>query len=293
MNKKLAAALVAAGLIFAAAQAAGAASSSIPPSGLKLLSPSTAASGSPMWVRSSSPCPAKSKPQVFRSVQVWIDPPGGTLRGDIDEVTGDVDPDGSWRVTISAPSSPAAGATASYYVRAACLEDDPWAAAPLDEDAGVKPVAVAYYEVNPLRVTSSGDGTADGGDVDYVPDPTKYNIVTTTTAPRETTTTTVATTSTTAGATTSTTAATTTTTGVTTAALAKRVSDIKAELAAQGVDVASMSDAEILLAAPAAAHRPMHDGGLPWWSFVLATILAVGTVIAWGARKRVSDADLV
>jgi hypothetical protein len=293
MNRKLAAALVAAGLVFAAAQAAGAASSSIPPSGLKLLSPSTAASGSPMWVRSSSPCPAKSKPQVFRSVEVWIDPPGGTQLSDIDEVTGDVDPDGSWRVTISAPNSPAAGATASYYVRAACLEDDPWAAAPLDEGAGIKPVAVAYYEVNPLRVTSAGDGSADGAPTGWVPDPTKYNIVTTTTAPRETTTTTVATTSTTAGATTSTTAATTTTTGLAPAALAKRVSDIKAELAAQGYDVANMSDAEVLLAAPAAAHRPMHDGGLPWWSFVLATILAVGSVIAWGARKRVSDADLV
>jgi hypothetical protein len=46
-----------------------------------------------------------------------------------------------------------------------------------------------------------------------------------------------------------------------------------------------MSDVA-LLASPVAAHRATDDSGLPWWSFALLTMLLVGSVVAWGARRE-------
>jgi hypothetical protein len=282
--KRAAAVALAATVIFGTPLAASAAP--VVPSGMRLSSPSEAPSGTPMWIRSITPCPAASSSRVHRFVEAWISPQGGSLRGDLSEVLGDVDANGHWQVTLSAPGGTDAGASAHYYVRAACLEDDPWAAAPLDEDTQVKPKAVAYYEVNPLWVTSSGGGGADGPKSDYVPDPAKFDIVTTTTAPRETTTTTGAPT------TTSTTAAPTTTTGVAPASVgdpAARAAVIRKELASRGYDTSNLTDTQVLLASPASSSTPIPaDGGIPWWAFMLATILAVGGVVGFGAKRSAS-----
>jgi len=277
------------GAVLVVGTAGPALAQSVTPSGKRLESPREAASGTPIWVRSISPCPPKSAPQVHRYVEAWITPQAGSLRGDLIEVLGHVDSKGDWEVTLMAPNGTGAGATAPYYVRAACLEDDPWAAAPLDEDPGVKPVAVEYYEPNLLWVTSSGGGGPDGPPADWIPDPDRYEIVPTTEPPRETTTTTQATTTSAP-----TTTAPTTTTEATVAAAGLgtlSATDAEARLAAVRRELAlhqAQRDDVTLSVFATSATRPVVepvDAGVPLWAFVLATMLAVGAVIGYGARR--------
>lgn len=240
-----------------------------------------------MWIRSVSPCPAASAAHVHRFVEAWVLPQAGALRGDLGEVTGDVDDNGSWEVTLIAPNGPSAGATAHFYVRAACLEDDPWAAVPRDGDPGVNPIPVAYYEVNPLWVTSSGGGGSDGP-------ASEFDIVTTTT----TTTTTESTTTTTA-AKSSAGVATKSVVGLSSAGVATKsvVVDDEAARAAEARAELARSDgstkhAVALGGAPASTSTPDEgDPGIPWWSFVLATMLAIGVVVGWGARRSPSATE--
>jgi hypothetical protein len=72
---------------------------------------------------------------------------------------------------------------------------------------------------------------------------------------------------------------------------AARAASVRAELEAQGIDTSGMTDVA-LLASPVAAHRAADDGGLPWWSFALLTMLLVGSVVAWGARREGSTSRL-
>lgn len=277
---KRAAFLAAAVVCIAATSWQGSASAQSGPSGYRLSSPPRAAGGSPIWVRSITPCPPASEPHMHRYVEAWIDRQNGSLQPDIWEVTGDVREDGHWEVTISAPNDFGAGATAHYYVRAVCAEDDPWGRPWTDDgDEEALPRATVVYEPNSLHVTSSG-GTADGATGDSGG------------GSEGSTTTTSTTTSTSTSSTTATTAATTSTTASgggaqveSAEARAERIAKIRAELEAQGVDTATMSDGEVLATAPVATSRMPVDEGLPWWAFVLATLLAVGAVIGFGVRR--------
>jgi len=245
------------------------------PTGYRLSSPPRAAGGTPIWVRSITPCPPASAAHVHRYVEAWIAPQNGSRQPDLMEVTGDVRDDGHWEVTLSAPNDFGAGATAHYYVRAVCAEDDPWGGPVTDEgDPDALAEAVVYYEPNSLHVTASGGtstGNGDGGG--------GSGETTTTTA--DTTTSTTATTV----ATTSTTAAGGGAQVESAAARAARIEKIRAELEAQGVDTSTMSDREVLATAPLATTREPVDDGIPWWAFVLATFLAVSAVIAFGVRR--------
>jgi hypothetical protein len=276
-----------------AATAAGAAPAA------ELSAPTRVAGGSSFFVRSVTPCPRPNG--QYEAIRVGVQPagaPAGDPAGkDLGLGTqGWVNDDGTWAVTIQAPSVPVDQPTMPFTIQAECVvHTDPYYLSPspsTNTDNEDLERLVLRYAAKQFWSTSTGG-------YDHSADRINSNQTTTTTAPPTTTTTAAPTTTTSSTSSTSTSSTSTTVAGFggsggpTPKLQSYSVDQIRAELAAQGVDVSKMSDAQILLAAPAAAHLPMHDGGLPWWSFVLATILAVGTVIAWGARKRVSDADLV
>lgn len=155
--------------------------------------PATAAAGAPMWVTSVTPCPATPASMV-QYVAVWIadqERPGSGQA--LKVVYGDLKPDGSWRVTISAPSSAPSGATASYFVEARCVLTNPYPD-PNATEADQADVPSQDYVVRPLRLTSSGQGSFTGSAPSAVAgSPTTTTTSTTTTSTTSTTSTTTTT----------------------------------------------------------------------------------------------------
>lgn len=243
--------------------------------GDRFSSPARAAAGSPMWLRSldQSPCPTASSAQVDRFVSAWVDDPASSSPAGGSQVIGDVRADGSWEVSLSAPAGVSSGATAHYTVRAACIEDD-------TSSADANPT-VLTYEPNALAVTSSGGASSSGSSSS--PASSGGSATTTTTEAPD--------------ATTSTTAASGDTTtdlsvpGTTSVQSyvddeATRAAELRAELAASGKRVRTPEQLALVVAS--LERRAERDGGIPWWSFVLATMLAVGAVVAWGGRRSPS-----
>ena len=292
----------------------------------RFASPRTAVAGAPIRVRSIDPCPILTGEYQF--VKVGFTPqlkPAGEPPGIVfDGTTADLEHDGSWEVTLSAPTSAEDGITKSYSIHADCeLIPDPY------EVAG--PGATTTTSTTSSTTTST---TAPGA-----------TTTTSTTAPTTTTTTVpefvstmryalrpiyvtgfgdadaAATTGTggtggvTATATDSSTSGATppgfTTSranGSTPPSITKQVKEssgitpagsegdasaradaIRKELAAQGVDTSQLSDAQLLQASPVSSTAPIGDhGGIPWWAFALAAMLAVGGVMGFGVKRSAS-----
>jgi hypothetical protein len=114
---------------------AGAASAGESP--YRFSSPSRAAAGTPIWVRSISACPT-APAGTYRHVKVGFALPDNPSATHSDtSVTGDVRDDGTWEVSLTVPSGASHGSTANWYVGASCYAGDPPAA----------PTQVAVYEV--------------------------------------------------------------------------------------------------------------------------------------------------
>jgi hypothetical protein len=284
------------GLVALGVTSAGAQSISDPLAPSATMSaPSRVPGGSTFFVRSVTPCPAPGN--TYSMVRVGIQPagaPAGDPAGvDLGKGTqGWLHPDGSWEVTLQAPAIPAVAPTMPFTIQAACVtHTDPYfingdSSKPKDNEDLM--TATRRYFALPLWSTSSG-GVADEADMTGAP-PT-----TTTTAPPTTTTSAApTTTSTSVSQTTSTAGFTGGQTGFPSKldqAAAARAAAVRAELEAQGIDTSGMTDVA-LLASPVAAHRSADGGGLPWWSFALLTMLLVGSVVAWGARREGSASRL-
>ena len=254
-----------------------------------LSAPTRVTGGGTFFVRSIDPCPAPKG--QYEMVRVGIAPAGDPNAEPGYGSQAWVADDGSWVVSLQAPAIPANQPTLPFTLEAECVVSSTTPGATADD------VVLRTYFPQYLWSVSSG-GPALSVDAEYAG-------ATTTTTAAPTTTTTAAPTTTTSSTSSSTTSSSTTSStlvpGAYTGGAGGRggklspssIDDIRAELAAKGVDVSHMSDAEILQASPVAAHRLPESGGLPWWTFVLLTMFAVGAVVAWGARKRVSAADLV
>lgn len=160
----------------------------------QMASPSTAPAGAPMWVKSITPCPDVPDGwwgYVAVSILDQEQPASTTTLAAVDA---DLFTDGSWRATISAPSSAPAGATASYFVAARCVITNifPDPNKPTDRTT----IPTQGYFPKPLRVTSAGPGSFTGTG----PPPIPGTATTTTTTTSTTTTSTTSTTSTTVAA---------------------------------------------------------------------------------------------
>ena len=255
----------------------------------QLKSPTRAVGGQPIFVRSITPCPAVGAP--YEWVNVWITPQSDPT-GEGDYTRADLRDDRSWEVTLSAPDDFPDGVTKSYAVHAQCVRhDNPYYAPDTGTSDGSSSdgdVARSYfrYFYRPLTVTAPPDGGM--GSAAAVEDAEDDTSTTTTTQ-----------------LTTTTTEPDVASAGLYAASFdnngevvnkiegdtwvddeAERAAEARAELARRGVDTSDMSDDEVLLASPVAAHRTVPDAGIPWWSFVLATMLAVAAVIAWGTRRE-------
>lgn len=264
-----------------------------PPPTATMSAPSRVPGGATFFVRSVTPCPAPGN--TYSTIRVAIQPagaPAGDPAGvDLGKGTsGWLHPDGSWEVTLTAPAIPADQPTLPFTIQAMCVtNNDPYflssdSSKPKDNEDLT--VGTRRYFALPLWSTSTG-GEAYSADATGAP---------------PTTTTTAAPTTTTSSTTTSSTSTPPTTTGAFTGAhtsmpskldqtAAARAAAVRAELEAQGVDTSGMTDVA-LLASPVAAHRAAGDSGLPWWSFALLTMLLVGSVVAWGARREGATSGL-
>jgi hypothetical protein len=247
-------------------------------------SPTRAVAGAPIWIRSITPCPVVAG--AYQFVRVGISPQS---RPDdltyIESTDGDLDPDGSWEVTISAPSDMALGITKSFDVQAQCIRNLAPYAAP-DRDPSITTttldpeVSIFRYFQRPLSVTgfAASSATADGASDDTATSTTSSSSTTSTTFEIP--------------------LATTSTSSMSAQAVTKssrpddeqqRAAEARAELAARGED----GDRSVALGGePVSATAPArsHDAGMPWWSFVAATMLAVGAVVAYGARRTAVSA---
>lgn len=248
-------------------------------------SPSRAVAGAPIWVRSVTPCPVT--PGAYQFVRVGISPQGVPSSLDYVESTdADLAPDGSWTVTLSAPSDMALGVTKSYDIQAQCIENEAPYAAP-DRDPSQTSTTLnpefSYHRYFLRRLSVTGFGSADATTSGAADD----DATATTTTSSTTTSTTSFTTSTISALTLQSAGLDdrddpTTTTWVSDEA--QRAAEARAEL---GRRTKSLDDDVTLSASPVATtRRPEPDGGIPWWSFVLATMLAVGAVVGFGQRRR-------
>lgn len=250
-------------------------------------SPSSAAASTPIFVRSVTPCPAAGLATRARWVAVWTVDGPTSAQGAVQN--GEVRPDGSWDVTITAPAGPPNGATTYWFVDAECYETSP--------DSQTVGDRTQTYAARPLRVTS---GAGTGGEAPAPQAPIRPGTTTTTAAAPTTTTTAAAVAAAAATTTTTTSPATTTTAPPASGSNVAAVDpdDIQAELDAKRRDAAvhdvaaSVGDADtVLRASPAASQRPdAPDAGIPGWAFLCAAMLAVGAVIAWGAARAAASA---
>lgn len=252
-------------------------------------SPSRAVAGAPIWVRSVTPCPVTAGEYQF--VRVGISAQSEPSIEYIESTDDDLAADGSWMVTLSAPADMPKGITKSYEIQAQCIQVEAPYLAPsgtaTDEPASTGDPSFSYhrYFMRPLYVTGFGSSDADLAG-----------------APTGETTTTTSTTTTTAPASSLLAAGSfeaaslrsadlqsaglddpTTTTWVSDEAA--RAAEARSELARL---TKSADDDVTLSASPVVATtpRPEPDAGIPWWSFVLATMLAVGAVVGFGQRRR-------
>ena len=221
-------------------------------------SPIRVVAGAPMFVRSVTPCAPGNGIATVTILSQLDQSPG-------ESTSGDLAPDGSWVLTVSAPTDMAAGVTKSYYVTAECSA------------GGVS------YGTRRLYVTGFGGGGGDdaGSESESVeaasaPSATPPLSVPTSKSIRAVEAAAVA------DVAVKTPAEPTTTWR---SDEKERAAEARAELARQ---TATEDDDVTLSASPvvARAPRPDPDGGIPWWSFVLATMLAVGAVVGYGQRRR-------
>lgn len=245
-------------------------------------SPTRAVAGAPIWVRSVTPCPVRAG--AYQYVRVGITAQGEPDKLEyIESTDADLAPDGSWLVTLSAPSDMAKGITKSYEIQVQCIENEAPYAAP-SRDPSVTPSTLvptfSYFRYFYRRLYVTGFGTADATETVVATADT-----TTTTSTPSTSTSTTALNTTTNDASSDDLTAQAVETSVTTwlSDEAERAAEARSELAAQSLD-----DDVVLVAEPVAARsrQPSPDGGAPWWSFVAATVLAIGAVIGYGQRRR-------
>ncbi|MEA3020069.1 MAG: hypothetical protein QOI47_1593, partial [Actinomycetota bacterium] len=246
-------------------------------------SPQHAVAGAPIWVRSVTPCPG-TDPNKYQFVRVGISPQSNPdSLNYLDSTDGDLRPDGSWLVTLSAPSDMKAGITKSYSIQVQCIEDEFQYAAPARNPSSTSTTLAPLfsyfrYTLRALYVTGfASSGASASGDA---------SASSTSSSSSSSSTSTTSTTS----------KATTTTIGASALGGAhpsipsklEMITDAKAraaearrELEASGIDTSGMSDVQLLRTLPASTTAPSPaDGGIPWWSFALASMLAVGAVIA-------------
>jgi hypothetical protein len=282
-------------LVSSGAFATAAAADPSTPSGI-FSAPTRVPGGSAFFVRSVTPCPAPNG--AYGMVRIGIEPagaPAGDPAGvDLGPGTqGWLQPDGSWEVTLIAPSIATDQPTLPFTIQAICIvHTDPYF---VNDEDGAPVDNEDLLELTMTYIAKTMWSTSSGGYANSADTKDSTGVTTTTTS-------TTSTTSTTAPTTTSSTSTTSSTlvptaydggsggsgSGATSkldADSVARAAAIRAELQAKGIDTTSMSDVE-LLASPVATSRPVTDGGLPWWSFVLATLLAVGAVVAWGHRRE-------
>jgi hypothetical protein len=247
-------------------------------------SPTRAVAGAPIWIRSITPCPVVAG--AYQFVRVGISPQSRPNDLTYTESTdGDLEPDGSWEVTISAPTEMALGITKSFDVQVQCIRNLAPYATPdrgaVTETTLDPEVSTFRYFHRPLSVTGfrSASVTADGAADD--------TSTSTSTSSSSTTSTTlaIATTST------SSLSAQAVTTSTRADDETERAAAARAELAARGADGGGVAIGGEPVSATQTARG--GDDGLPWWSFVAATMLAVGAVVAYGARRTTASALVV
>jgi hypothetical protein len=284
---------VALALVALVATAAGARAQEETPAGT-FSSPQHAVAGAPIWVRSVTPCPG-TDPNKYQFVRVGISPQSNPDNLSYSETTdGDLRPDGSWLVTLSAPSDMKAGITKSYSIQAQCIEDEFQYAAPARDPSKtsttLSPLFSYFrYTLRPLTVTGfASSGASASGDASSSSTSSSSSSSTSSTS---TTSTTSKATTTTIGASALGGAHPSTPSKLETITDAKaRAAEARRELEASGIDTSGMSDVQLLRTLPASTTAPpAPDGGIPWWSFALASMLAVGAVIAFGARRSGSS----
>ena len=243
----------------------------------RFTSPQRAVAGAPIFVRSITPCPVTGG---YEYATVYIRPQSTpSVPDEVDYTMADLRPDGSWEVTIAAPVDMPDGVTKSYSVHAECTRDaEPYFNDFFGDAEPPVPSEHFRYPLRPLFVTGFGPSEVVEGEG-------PSGTSTTTTVP--TTSTSVATVAA-AGVPK---ARVTTTAAPTVSSVpgveddsAERIAAARAELAAGGVDTAAMSDAEVLASSARGGSEPV-DGGIPWWAFALATLLAVSGVVAFGVRR--------
>ena len=234
-------------------------------------SPTRTVAGAPMFVRSVTPC-APSGGYATVTILSQIE------RSIVETTHADLAPDGSWVITVSAPGDMTEGITKSYYVTAECSD------------------LSATYGLRRLYVTgfggSSGGGSDDGGSGAAATESNDGGSLSAASAPLALATATPPVKSVRAieaetAPAVSAPAAVDAPTTTWVSDEAERAAEARAELARQKK---RSNDDVTLSAAPvvATAARPAPDAGIPWWSFVLATMLAVGAVVGFGQRRRSS-----
>lgn len=241
-------------------------------------SPTRAVAGAPIWVRSITPCPVVDG--AYQFVRVGIGAQSAPSVDYVESTDADLFADGSWEVTLSAPTEMPNGITKSYEIQVQCIRDLAPYEVP-ERDPAITTttldpsVSIFRYFYRRLYVTGFGTADADPGLV----------------GANETTTTT-STTSTTVPGSSTTTSQVIATTSTTLPSFSfsrrhdekQRAAEARAEIAAQQ---AGGSSDVALSSTPASSSSPVPstDGGAPWWSFVLATVLAVGAVVGYGAKR--------
>jgi hypothetical protein len=252
------------------------------PQGL-LTSPTRAVAGAPIFVRSITPCPVTGRYQLVR---VGISPQSEPNNlAYIESTDADLRADGSWEVTLSAPVDMPRGITKSYDIHAQCIVNEADYDAPArDSSASTEttlPPEFSIFRYVHRRLYVTGFGASDVAEG---------------AGPSGTSTTTTSTTSTTTlenpDATTTTLPTPTTLSAQSVVTTTAPERDVKAHTEAVRRELAARerSTSQISLAsATAAATTPVSapvDGGIPWWAFALATMLAVGAVVGYGVKRQ-------
>jgi hypothetical protein len=244
-------------------------------------SPVSAPATELIWVRSVTPCPVPTD-GVTSWVEAQLLQAVDLTEGDV--VWGDLRDDGHWDVTLSAPTGPSGGATGRYLIRVQCGTTQ-------RPPIGVEKQVTQKYVSREIEITS---GAASSGSwLDGPVGGVATTTTTTTTAPATTTTTAVA------AAAVSTTTTTAAASGQSSlgqkiydaAEIQAEIDDARGSGAADDIDLADLVPAEddgvAIGGLPAAAQRnEAPDEGIPGWAFLCAAFLAVGAVIAWGARRQ-------
>lgn len=269
-------------------------------------SPARAVAGQPIYLRSITPCPRI--PGAYQFVRAGVVEHSRPDRTEYVESTdADLRTDGSWELTLSAPVDMPNGITRSYDVHVQCLVNPyPYRARDAGADEGGEEGAsdsedpaesVLRYFLRPLRVT--GFGPSDVAEGDGPSGTTSTTASTTSTTAVAPTTVTVGPSKSTASRQTSSPVAVTLATATVDDAedasiddSTQRIAAARAELAAAGVDVSTLTDGEVLASTSRSPVPPPPDGALPWWAFACATALAVGAIVAFGARRTSALAAL-